>query len=764
MSSADAPPPEQEAPLAPEDVSGRTFPNAFRGFDPVAVRAFLGQVADELRVLLAREAELRRLVDEAPAQTPVAGEPVDADAAAVALAEARQEAERITSEARAEADRLAREAKERVTQLGNAATAESARVMSEAHSNAQQLVRGKGEEAEATAVKKIADAEREAAAIRVKAREDSDAILEAAKERGREMLAEAQAAREKLIADITKRKRNATAQLEQLRASRDRLLEALRVVRRNLDEITTRLEATEGAAPPVAATPGDQAPAQSGEEGVDVRRPARASRVMLGELPPTRSAPAEQRSADAGAEAATAPAVRTVTTTATPRIDAPAARAAGAAGAAADIVPGTTPEEHRDDDRAEPAAPAEERRSSALRILRRHRPAARTERAVPPQVGRESTGEGIRIIRGEPDAAAEPETAVEAEGIEPRAAVEAEVVEPDEVGAGVDLDAEDAPADDDIDVVIADAVDVTAAAATVDEVVIADVAPEDLPPPLRPEEVRPRIEDLFARIRADREASVAKAREVLAAPPPSARDTADAADSDAAVEAASSADEPASDADEHALQARDAVVDPIAAQLTKRLKRAIQDEQNATLDRLRTAKARPTGDDVLASADTQPAPYRYASLPMLEQVARAAAAAAPFGAVAVGVDDLAQALADDLATQIRARVDRVLADAATDEVDLQSTSESVSAVYREWKTQRVERLAVHYLVGAWSRGTFVGTSEGTPMRWVVDDDGPCPDCDDNALAGSTPRGQQFPTGQLHPPAHVGCRCLIVAAT
>jgi len=42
-----------------------------------------------------------------------------------------------------------------------------------------------------------------------------------------------------------------------------------------------------------------------------------------------------------------------------------------------------------------------------------------------------------------------------------------------------------------------------------------------------------------------------------------------------------------------------------------------------------------------------------------------------------------------------------------------------------------------------------------------DVDGPCPDCDDNTLAGELPKGEEFPTGQLHPPAHAGCRCLLV---
>jgi hypothetical protein len=88
----------------------------------------------------------------------------------------------------------------------------------------------------------------------------------------------------------------------------------------------------------------------------------------------------------------------------------------------------------------------------------------------------------------------------------------------------------------------------------------------------------------------------------------------------------------------------------------------------------------------------------------------------------------------------------------------------VGAAYREWKTQRIERVAGDHIVSAFSRGAFAAVSDGTSQHWVVDDvDGPCPDCDDNALAGSTPRGQAFPTGQMHPPAHPGCRCVLVTS-
>ena len=48
------------------------------------------------------------------------------------------------------------------------------------------------------------------------------------------------------------------------------------------------------------------------------------------------------------------------------------------------------------------------------------------------------------------------------------------------------------------------------------------------------------------------------------------------------------------------------------------------------------------------------------------------------------------------------------------------------------------------------------------VRWLIDPtQGPCPDAQDNALAGAVPVGEVFPTGDACPQAHPGCRCLLV---
>jgi hypothetical protein len=89
-------------------------------------------------------------------------------------------------------------------------------------------------------------------------------------------------------------------------------------------------------------------------------------------------------------------------------------------------------------------------------------------------------------------------------------------------------------------------------------------------------------------------------------------------------------------------------------------------------------------------------------------------------------------------------------------------TEHVGSAFREWKGQRMERVAADHAHGAFWEAAMSAAGKGTKLRWIVDDDGvQCPDCDDNALAGALTRGEAFPTGHVHPPAHPGCRCLLV---
>lgn len=257
-----------------------------------------------------------------------------------------------------------------------------------------------------------------------------------------------------------------------------------------------------------------------------------------------------------------------------------------------------------------------------------------------------------------------------------------------------------------------------------------------------------QVESLFARIRAER---VTPAPEPPPAPAPPAEP----------VPVPALAPDPV--LAEHALATRDELLEDVEAGLTKALKRVLQDEQNAALDRLRRAGAAGL-DGVLADAETQRNAYRDAALPWLERAARAgvtfASPSAPSeSAPAVdGLDSQAGTLAADLAGPLRDRLTGAL-----DADDPAAAGEGMRAVYRQWKVQHMEETARHHVAAAFNEGAFAVTPADVPVRWLVEDDGHCPDCDDNALAGPTPKGRPFPTGQLHPPAHPGCRCLLVPA-
>jgi hypothetical protein len=94
-----------------------------------------------------------------------------------------------------------------------------------------------------------------------------------------------------------------------------------------------------------------------------------------------------------------------------------------------------------------------------------------------------------------------------------------------------------------------------------------------------------------------------------------------------------------------------------------------------------------------------------------------------------------------------------------------TASDRVSAAYREAKTHRAARLAGEWLVAAWSTGAYAATKNGATGEWRSDPVKPCcTDCDDNGLAGAVAKGTAFPTGHLHPPAHPGCRCVVVPTT
>jgi DivIVA domain-containing protein len=206
---------------------------------------------------------------------------------------------------------------------------------------------------------------------------------------------------------------------------------------------------------------------------------------------------------------------------------------------------------------------------------------------------------------------------------------------------------------------------------------------------------------------------------------------------------------------------RDEVLTPLVANLARRLKRALQDDQNDILDRLRAKGGWAPG--VLLPEEDHAQRYVQAASEQLTEASRAGAAFAGGKAdEAPGVDDVATSMAAEIVAPLRRRLED--AGPSVDEGDESALVELVGAAFREWKGARTERLAGDQTLFAFARAALAAVPEGTMLRWVVEDDvAECPDCDDNALAGPVPAREEFPTGHRHPPAHAGCRCLLAPA-
>jgi DivIVA domain-containing protein len=198
------------------------------------------------------------------------------------------------------------------------------------------------------------------------------------------------------------------------------------------------------------------------------------------------------------------------------------------------------------------------------------------------------------------------------------------------------------------------------------------------------------------------------------------------------------------------------VIDPLVPSLVKRSKRTAQDDQNALLDGVRRHKGRPTAAQVLPSDEDVQKKWGgvlRAALDTAYGAGRTAAGGEPSAATDELADEAAAAVVFPLRERLTAAID-------SGDEDATGLVERIGARYREWKNQSLERALQDALSFAWSRGAYDASPDGAVLQWIPLAEGRCSDCDDNALE-PTIKGQSFPTGQPYPPAHPGCRCLLV---
>ena len=289
----------------------------------------------------------------------------------------------------------------------------------------------------------------------------------------------------------------------------------------------------------------------------------------------------------------------------------------------------------------------------------------------------------------------------------------------------------------------------------------------------------PSVDELFARIRA----GTAETQKPVSEADPPARDAtehddetaagtdrpapanADAGERAAAEDATAVVPvvEPATEVlevvpgpDDSIIARRDELLTPIAARLSRTVKRTLGDDQNRLLDRLRSAPALEV-DELMGSEDEHLAAFAAAARSHIDEAFAAGTIFVGAGAATIPRGDAVEQSSAGLARAVVSALRRQVDEGSGDPAD------RIGAAFREWRGERVERLVGDQATQAFSAGVAAASANGK-VRWVVTTATGCSDCEDNALGGAVSGSEVFPTGHAHPPAHSGCRCLITPAT
>lgn len=268
-------------------------------------------------------------------------------------------------------------------------------------------------------------------------------------------------------------------------------------------------------------------------------------------------------------------------------------------------------------------------------------------------------------------------------------------------------------------------------------------------------------DDIFAKLRASSTAAVAaKATE---SPQPVAKEK--NTDKPTKKFEAPQAKSPVVAVDPKKFEARDEALAPLVAAMSRKLKRVLADEQNEVLQHLRGKRSSLEIDAILGTVDEQA--QRYAAAVTEETMAAAGDGAKSVKHAggssrrvtqkAIGAH-VASTIAQGLVAGFREDARIAIGEA---EGDREILTGLMRDVYRKWKLDDIDSHVDDIACSAYSKGGFLSLEPGSDVTWMVDPTTKCcSECEDNALGGAVKRGDNFPTGHNHPPAHPGCRCLV----
>jgi hypothetical protein len=309
--------------------------------------------------------------------------------------------------------------------------------------------------------------------------------------------------------------------------------------------------------------------------------------------------------------------------------------------------------------------------------------------------------------------------------------------------------------------------------APTEELAVEVIEEPEAPAPSFVKKSVPEVDDIFAKLRAGSTAKVAEKVDAVSSPALPISKT--SKEAPAVVEAKpektrTKADKKAKKvaviaADPARFQARDEALSEQVVTLARKLKRVLADEQNDVLQHLRLKKSSLEIDAVFGTPAEQA--QRYAGA-----IAEEAMASASAGAKSVKssggsgrrvtqkaiTDHTTATVVGGLVAAFREEARIAIGEA---EGDREILSGLMRDVYRKWKMELIDSHVDDIACSAYSKGAYLALEPGATISWMVDPVAECcSECEDNSLAGAVTRGDDFPAGHPHPPAHPGCRCLV----
>ena len=271
------------------------------------------------------------------------------------------------------------------------------------------------------------------------------------------------------------------------------------------------------------------------------------------------------------------------------------------------------------------------------------------------------------------------------------------------------------------------------------------------------------VDDIFAKLRAGSTADVAAkattSSDVAKAEKPAAKASVPKAEKKAKAKPVAPV------VDLARFEERNEELSPVVVAMARKLKRVLADEQNTVLGHVRAKRSSLDIDAVLGTEAEHSA--RYASAVAEDSMAAASAGAKSVKAAGGSSRRVTQkAIAAHAVSAITAglvagfREDARIAIGEA-EGDREVLLGLIRDVYRSWKTERIDSHVDDIACSSYSHGAYLALEPGSKITWMAEPDtNCCSECEDNSLGGSVVRGDDFPTGHSHPPAHAGCRCLV----